>query len=477
VQDGIYLELFAKPQAGSRSMNTTYCFEKALVGEVWVDNVRLLVSSLGDIESVECGAVFTKRDAIVLGYAIPGIPNVHSHAFQRAMRGLAEYSTSSSDSFWTWREQMYRFAQALTPEDLEVVASQLYLEMLKAGYTSVAEFHYLHHRPGGEYYARPEEMSAAILAAATKVGIGLTHLPVLYMTPDFDGGALAQQQRRFCHDLESFQLLLERLKPQLSNSPQTRLGCALHSLRAVPDQPRHDLLAFLARFNSAGVIHIHIAEQRKEVEDCLRACGQRPVEWLMNQHDVNEQWCLVHATHLNAAEISSVANSGAVVGLCPTTEANLGDGFFPLKPFLERGGTIALGSDSHVSVSPIEEMRWLEYGQRLVSQTRNVVSSAHQPHSGSSVLAEVLAGGGRAMGVPTGRIAPGYRADIAVLDSRDADLAQQDDTTILDRAIFSGNGNRFRHVMAGGEWVVNNYTHARQDDITERYVALMKKLG
>ena len=458
-------------------MNTTICFEKALVGDTWLENVKLAVSSQGNIESIESNVVFAKQESVVSGYAIPGIPNVHSHAFQRVMRGLAEHSTSTSDSFWTWREQMYRFAQVLTPEDIEVVASQLYLEMLKAGYTSVAEFHYLHHRPGGQHYSQPEEMSQAILTAATSAGIGLTHLPVLYMTRDFEGGSLAEQQLRFGHDLESFQFLLERLKPRLTNSPQTRLGCALHSLRAVPEQARHNLLSFLKQFNPDGVIHIHIAEQQKEVDDCLAVHGQRPVEWLLNQHEVNERWCLVHATHLNGVEISRLAGSGAVVGLCPTTEANLGDGFFPLKSFLDHGGSIALGSDSHISVSPIEEMRWLEYGQRLFTQTRNVVSSADRPHSGANIVSEVLAGGARAMGAKVGKIALGYRADIAVLDSRDPDLAYKGDTTLLDSAVFSGNTNRFRHVMAGGQWVVNNYTHPREDEITQRYLALIEKLS
>lgn len=457
-------------------MNSTHCFEHALLGDTWVDNVRIGVSSLGAIDSIEAGVSPEAGESVIQGYALPGIPNVHSHAFQRAMRGLAEYSTSPSDSFWTWRDVMYHFAQILTPQDLETIASQLYLEMIKSGYTSVAEFHYLHHQPDGQVHADRAEMSLAILEAAKNTGIGLTHLPVLYMTPDFSGGPLSRQQARFGNDVESFQLLLEGLKPALSGSPQTRLGCAMHSLRAVPGDAQHELLSFLEEINPEGVIHIHIAEQMKEVRDCEVAYGQRPVEWLLNQHDVNGKWCLVHATHLTAEETRALARSGAVAGLCPTTEANLGDGFFPLKSFLDQGGKIALGSDSHISVCPIEEMRWLEYGQRLLTQTRNVVTTRASPHTGDKLIREILDGGRCAMGVDVGAIAVGFRADIAVLDSRSPDIAHKPKENILDSAIFSGNGNNFRAVMAGGNWVVNDYVHSKEERITERYLALLERI-
>lgn len=457
-------------------MNTMHCFEHALVADNWARNVRVGVSGSGVIESIEPDTHFAAGEHVIRGYAIPGIPNIHSHAFQRAMRGLAEYSTSPGDSFWTWRDVMYHFAQTLTAQDLEIIASQLYLEMLKAGYTSVAEFHYLHHRPDGIPHTERAEMSQAILEAASNTGIGLTHLPVLYMTPDFCGGSLSQQQARFGHDIEDFQLLLEELKPVLSANPQTRLGCAMHSLRAVPELAQQELLSFVSQFNPDGVIHIHIAEQMKEVKDCEAAYGLRPVEWLLNHHELNSKWCLVHATHLSEAETRALARSGAVAGLCPTTEANLGDGFFPLPDYLGYGGKIALGSDSHVSVSPIEEMRWLEYGQRLLSQSRNVVSTPASPHTGSNLLREVLAGGRCAMGADVGALAVGFRADIAVLDGQSPDLAFTPVENILDSAIFSGNDSKFRDVMAGGHWVVKNYVHSKEELITRRYLALRSRI-
>lgn len=461
-------------------MQQTHCFEHVLVADTWLDNVKLTVSAVGNIVSLETNAAFTGADKIFRGWAIPGIPNVHSHAFQRLMRGFAEHSTSPNDSFWTWRETMYKVAQTLTPDDLKVVAAQLYIEMLKVGYTSVAEFHYLHHQPNGVPYADCAQMSLAIQEAASVTGIGLTHVPVLYMTSSFNAQPLQRQQRRFAHDIDAFQGLLQRLQQAFLKSPQQRLAVAMHSLRAVPHRAQHRLLEYIGAECAQTPIHIHIAEQLKEVDECVAAYGQRPVEWLLNEHDVGENWCLIHATHLQSREISALAKSGAVVGLCPTTEANLGDGVFPLAAYLQCQGRLAIGSDSHVSVSPIEEMRWLEYGQRLASLRRNIVSNAVSPtkfaHCGDQLLKVLLHGSAQAMGARVGAIAEGYRADIAVLDGAASDLAAVPRPYIVDRAIFAGNSNSVQHVMAGGQWVVENYQHQNEEKIKAEYLALQKRV-
>ena len=295
------------------------------------------------------------------GWRVPGIANLHSHAFQRAMAGLAERQTHPEDSFWTWRETMYRFAARFDPDTLHAVAAQLYVEMLEAGYTTVCEFHYLHHAPDGSAYADPAAMSRALIAAARETGIRLTLLPVLYMSGGFDGRPLGERQRRFGHDVDGFLALLDMLRKDASD--MLRIGCALHSLRAVPADA---MRAVLAALPAQTPIHIHIAEQLGEVQDCINVRGARPVEWLLANAAVDAHWTLVHATHLDAPEVRGIAASGATVAICPTTEANLGDGLFPLRAYLDAGGAWGIGSDSQISVSPIEELRWLEYGQRLV---------------------------------------------------------------------------------------------------------------
>ena len=291
-------------------------------------------------------------------WALPGMPNLHSHAFQRAMAGLAERKGRADDSFWSWRETMYAFAAAIGPDELQAIAAQLYVEMLKSGYTQVCEFHYLHHQPDGTPYAQPEAMSLALIEAAREAGIGLTLLPVLYISGGFDGRALTARQRRFGHAVDNYLRLLALLRKH--ESDDVRVGIALHSLRAVPEQALREVLA--SEQAKGCPIHIHIAEQIGEVQDCLATRGARPVEWLFDHADVDANWCLIHATHLTDAETVQLAHSGAVAGLCPTTEANLGDGLFPLAAYQGAGGILGIGSDSHISISPVEELRWLEYG-------------------------------------------------------------------------------------------------------------------
>jgi len=311
-------------------------------------------------------------------WIVPGLPNLHSHAFQRAMAGLAEHQTNPEDSFWTWRETMYRFAARFDPDTLHAVAAQLYAEMLEAGYTTVCEFHYLHHAPDGRAYADAAAMSRALITAARDTGIRLTLLPVLYMSGGFDGRALSERQQRFGHGIDDYLRLLDTLRRDEHDG--LHIGCALHSLRAVPAEAMREVLSALP---ADSPVHIHIAEQIGEVQDCISIRGAPPVEWLLANAKVDAHWTLVHATHLTDAEVQGIADSGATVAICPTTEANLGDGLFPLRAYLDAGGAWGIGSDSQISVSPVEELRWLEYGQRLQHKQRNIAVDYGETSTGA----------------------------------------------------------------------------------------------
>ncbi|BCA31277.1 formimidoylglutamate deiminase [Metapseudomonas otitidis] len=386
------------------------------------------------------------------------MPNLHSHAFQRAMAGLAEVAGNPNDSFWTWRKLMYRLVGRLSPEQMEVIARQLYVEMLKAGYTAVAEFHYVHHDPAGRPYADPAELALCISRAARDSGIGLTLLPVLYSHAGFGGLPPNEGQRRFIHSTDSYLALQQRLREALP--ADQGLGLCFHSLRAVtPDQ----LATVLAAEDGARPIHIHIAEQQKEVDDCLAWSGRRPLQWLYEHAPVDTRWCLVHATHAEADEVQAMARSGAVAGLCLTTEANLGDGIFPAVDFLARGGRLGIGSDSHVSVSVVEELRWLEYGQRLRDQRRNRLYRPEQPQVGRTLFDAALAGGAQALGQPVGALAVGSRADWIVLDGTDPYLATAEGDALLNRWLFAGGDRQVRDVMVAGRWVVRNGHHPAEE--------------
>ncbi len=410
------------------------------------------------------------------GWRLPGIPNLHSHAFQRAMAGLAERRADPSrdgsaarnghDSFWTWRETMYRFAARMTPETTRAVAAQLYVEMLEAGYTSVCEFHYLHHQPDGRPYAPADAMSAALMEAAHETGIRLTLLPVLYMTGGFDGRPLSERQRRFGHEVDAFLRLVDMLRAR--EGDDLRVGVAFHSLRAVPEAAMHAVLAALP---ADLPIHIHIAEQVGEVQDCLAVRDARPVEWLYDHVDVDARWTLVHATHLTPAETARIAASGATVALCPTTEANLGDGLFPLRAYLDAGGRWGIGSDSHISISPVEELRWLEYGQRLATGHRNIAVAGG---SGSSSVGETLLRGALAGGLH----ATGFGAtdDSVVLDAEAPILAGATAGDAADRWIFSGNRPLVHETRVAGKQLVSEGRHLRRDAVAARYVEAIRIL-
>lgn len=452
----------------------TFRLERVLTPDGWRDDMVLRVDSAGMIAGIEPADGRGGDHEIVRGVVIPALVNAHSHAFQRAMAGQAEWRGCSEDSFWTWRERMYDLALRLSPNDLHAIAAWLYVEMLKSGYTQVCEFHYVHHDAAGKPYATPAAMSEAIFRAAGEAGIGLTHLPTLYQTADFGNVAPSDHQRRFINATGDFLALVEAADALARGGEHARVGIAFHSLRAVPPEAMREVLAAIAGL--ARPIHVHVAEQQREVASCLAATGKRPVEWLLENAAVDARWSLVHATHMSEAETVALAQTGAVAVLCPTTEANLGDGLFNLPAYLAAGGRFAIGSDSHVSISPPEELRWLEYGQRLVLQRRNVAASPGDPHTGARLWRLAADGGAQAAGVALGRIAAGCRADLLVLDADAPHLAGLSGETLLDAFVFAGQPNPVRHVMVGGRWRVRDGRHAGEETAADRYRQTMRRL-
>ena len=450
---------------------TAYAFDRVLTPDGWLAPGTVEVGADGRIAGVEPG----ERGERIGGVALPGMPNLHSHAFQRAMAGLSERAGPGEDSFWTWREVMYGFVDRLGPDDSEAIAAQLYCEMLKAGYTAVAEFHYLHHAPDGSPYGDLAEMAERVTAAARRTGIALTLLPVLYNAGGFGGAPMGGAQRRFANDAERLLRIVEAMGQRHSTNPSFRVGLAPHSLRAVGPESLADAVAGLDAMDRDAPIHIHVAEQTKEVEDCVAWSGRRPVERLLETQDVGPRWCLVHATHMTPDETRALAATGAVAGLCPTTEANLGDGLFPLGAYLEAGGRLGIGSDSHVSVSPVEELRWLEYGQRLAARRRNIAAPA-RGSTGAGLHAAALEGGAAATARETGALEAGRAADIVTLDAAHPLLAGKTDDAILDTYVFAGNANPVRDVMVGGSWVVRNGRHPEEDAIGREFVRTMERL-
>ena len=446
--------------------------ERALLPTGWANNVRIEVGVDGRLAQIHVDAQAHGAESIK-GPLLPGMPNLHSHAFQRAMAGLAEVAGNPNDSFWTWRDLMYRLVGKISPDQLGVIARQLYIEMLKAGYTSVAEFHYVHHDSTGLPYANPAELALRISEAARSTGIGLTLLPVLYSHSGFGGQAPNDGQRRFINSTEQYLTLQQQLQPLLAQQPAQQLGLCFHSLRAVTPEQINDVLS---ASDASCPIHIHIAEQQKEVNDCLSWSGKRPVQWLYDNVDVDQRWCLVHATHVNAEEIRHMAQSRAVAGLCLTTEANLGDGIFPAVDYLAQGGRLGIGSDSHVSLSVVEELRWLEYGQRLRDQRRNRLYRNDQPMIGRTLYDAALAGGAQALGQPIAGLAVGQRADWLVLDGNDPYLATAQEDAILNRWLFAGGDRQVRDVMVNGQWVVRDGHHADEADSCRDFTRVLKEL-
>lgn len=443
---------------------TTLNFEAALLPEGWASNVRVTIDD-GVITGVE---TFAEPAATSLGIALPGMPNLHSHAFQRGMAGLAETAAPGGDSFWTWRQVMYRFVDRITPEDLLAIAAMAQVEMLEGGFTRVGEFHYLHHDPVGQRYADHAAMAAALAAACGETGIALTLLPVFYAHSGFGGSAPSHGQRRFIHDVDGYAMLLDASDEAIRGLPDAILGIAPHSLRAVTPEE----LAAIVPLTS-GPIHIHVAEQTREVDDCLAWSAARPVEWLLDHAPIDARWCLVHATHMTPEETERLGRSGAVAGLCPITEANLGDGLFPAGDFLAAGGRFGVGSDSNVLIDACEELRLLEYGQRLASRERNLLG--HGGSTGAALYRGALAGGAQALGTEAA-IALGNSVDIVSLDAQHPSLVARDGDAILDGLIFGGGRASIDSVWRRGKQVVAGGRHIARDAVAARYRTVLQRL-
>ena len=456
-------------------MPRQYLAPSAMLPSGWTDNVLIVVGDDGAITSVASGVTDAAAERLN-GPVIPGMPNLHSHAFQRAMAGLTQRAGPEGDSFWAWRDLMYRFLARLTPDDVEAIATELYVEMLEAGYTSVAEFHYLHHDPAGKPYANPVEMAERICAAANTAGMGLTLLPVFYAHSNFGGLAPTPGQRRFITETERFSRMLDVLSLSLRGNPMQRLGVAPHSLRAVAPEELQQLLVHRDCIDTGMPVHIHAAEQQKEVDDCITCLGPRPVQWLLDNAELNERWCVVHATHMDEVEAMRLAGSKAVAGLCPATEGDLGDGLFNAYPFLACDGRFGIGGDSHVSVDPFLELRLFEYGQRIRYEKRNVFGLTGAESFGGRLYRAACSGGAQALGQRIGAIAAGCRADWIVLDEGDFAIAQQRGDALLDGAIFGPAKTPVSDVMVSGEWRVRHRVHPRAEQSATRYRATLKRL-
>jgi formimidoylglutamate deiminase len=458
----------------------TYFFKSALVeidGKTgWHSDVSISVNEgmIVDLnvnaESDNC----TKMD----GVAIPAMVNVHSHAFQRGFAGLSEYETSSNDSFWTWRKLMYDFVSKLSPDDVYVIARQLYLEMLRAGYSWVGEFHYLHNDDSGKIYSNRAEMADAVCRAAADTGIGICLLPVLYQRSGFNAQEVNDGQKRFALTTDQFLDLVDLCQSQTATNSSAKMGIAFHSLRAVSSDTIKLVLAERENSFPGCPVHIHVAEQTQEVDDCLAATGKRPVEFLLSQARLDQNWCLIHATHLNSNETIAIAKSGAVVGLCPTTEANLGDGFFPASEYLDLNGSVAIGSDSHCSVDVADELRTLEYGQRLKSRKRALLGDGNNSVSvGRHLFQNCAEGGGQGIGVSTGRIEKGHRADFLIVDDNHATIAGAAEDRLLDRFVFVNTGNPILARMIGGRLIENDFLQAEFEKSLPAFLDVNQRLN
>lgn len=449
----------------------------ALLPGGWRRNVLLSWNAAGDLSDVTVGATPAPGTPIARGPVIGGMPNLHSHTFQRAMAGLTETMGDPADSFWSWRALMYRFAQRLRPRHLHAIGRHLYIEMLKAGYTSVCEFHYVHHGADGQPYANPAELSLRVLSAAEDVGIGMTLLPVLYQYGGFGQAEPLAHQQRFISSPEWILRLRQNLQKVMPQNGNRRYGVAPHSLRAVSEQSLSALIDGLTAEDPTAPVHIHIAEQTREVDDSIAALGQRPVQWLLERHALDKRWCLVHATHMDDREYAGLARSHATVGLCPTTEANLGDGLFDAPRFLDSQGRWGIGSDSNVAVNPWAELRLLEYGQRLLHRRRNVLASPQAPVVADRLFSQAVTGGAAATGRAVNGLAVGQRADMVVIDPEAPNVDPDQPARLLSSLVFCEHGgNPVRDVFVGGRQVIDNGRHALQVEALQGYRSTLADL-
>ncbi len=456
-----------------------YSFEQILLPEGWAHQVLVGVSDDGFITLIEPGAPSgSVNTEAVSGIAIPGMANAHSHAFQRAMAGNTEFRTGTRDSFWTWRLAMYALANRIEPAELQILAAQLFVEMLKAGYTAVAEFHYLHRRSDGSRFGNGNALWDAITAAATEVGIALTFLPTLYQSSDFGAKPLKREQRRFAMDTDEFlRAVQERLSAEraLSNSA-LRTGAAFHSLRAVSLDTMAIATRALLQMDASLPLHVHIAEQTKEVQACKKEFGMRPIDLLLQSGLVDKNWCLVHATHASPQELAGIAAAEATVCVSVTTEANLGDGFFDTHRFVNGGGRLCIGSDSQSTVCPAEELRWLEYQQRLRKRRRGVLASKTEPHVGTRLWRDAALYGAGAIGQPAGEISVGKRADWLILDPNHPTMVGAG-AAAADHLVFAGGTAAIRDVMVAGRWVIRDRCHKEEITVSRRFAELLDRLA
>ncbi len=437
--------------------------KRALLTDGWAENVRIETKH-GFITAIFQQSKAVPGDVLV-DTLLPALGNLHSHSFQRAMAGMTEVRAAGRDSFWTWRELMYRFTDRLTPEQIEAIAALVFLEMQEAGYASVGEFHYVHHQRGGAHYSDVAELSNRIFAAASTTGIGLTHLPVLYTYGGAGMAPLAAGQLRFGNDVDSFVNLVDHARAGLSHLPSdATMGVAPHSLRATSPK---DLTRIAAQFQNEP-IHIHIAEQPKEVHDIQNWLGARPVEWLLGHAEVNANWCFIHATHLNEDETKRMAASGAVAGLCPITEANLGDGPFNGPVYLNAGGAFGVGSDSNVNISLVEELRTLEYSQRLRDIARNVMVVG-EGSVGHTLYTGAARGSAQALGRNAGEIGVGKLADLVAIDSTAPSLCALRANQLLDGLVFAAKDNVVTDLWSAGRHAVRSGRHIERDQIIANY--------
>ena len=445
--------------------------ERALLPEGIARQVVVEVDLDGHISRVERDVAGGR---FLPGLLVPGMPNLHSHGFQRAMAGAAEVAAGADGSFWGWRSVMYRFVEQLTPADTAAITAFAYLEMLEAGYTAVAEFHYVHHKPGGGAFKPSHKMSAAVRAAAERVGIRQLLLPTLYQYGNFGGKPLSEAQRRFYHSTDDFVALFDSLLA--TETARSTTGLALHSLRAVSNDALRAVAALARREPIARPVHIHVAEQTREVQDCLVAYGRRPVEHLLESGELGRHWCLVHATHVTAKELAGMAAQGVVLGLCPTTEANLGDGRFALDEYLAAGGCFGIGSDSHVSIDPREELRLQEYNLRLWREARVLTANAENPHVGTALWQAAVQGGAQAFGFAAAGLSVGAPGDALLLNTDAPEFAGVMPEAWLDAWLVAPRRQAIERVWVGGQEVVSRGRHIARSRIERAYKTTLKRL-
>jgi formimidoylglutamate deiminase len=447
-------------------------FDSVLLPDGWAERVRVTIA-MGRIASLERDVEPRAAEERVKA-ALPGMPNVHSHAFQRGMAGFTEFRGPDADNFWSWRTLMYRFVGRMTPEDIEAISAQAFVEMLESGFTRVGEFHYVHHDPSGHPYSNPAETTERIAAAAVQSGIALTLLPVFYAHGGFGGALPDEGQRRFILDLPRFTRLVEDSLKVVASLSDARLGVAPHSLRAVTPEE----LAAVVALAPGGPIHIHAAEQTGEVEQCVAWSGARPVEWLLDNAEIDARWCFVHATHLTGDEVKRFAASGAVAGFCPVTEANLGDGIAPARSLIAADGAFGIGTDSNVSIGVCEELKQLEYCQRLRDRARNVIAHGTVRSTGRVLFDGALRGGARSLGMTPAQtgISVGAPADFVSLDLDSAALVERRDDALLDSLIFAGGSRCIDGVWRAGVKLVEKGRHRARDTIAARFRAALARV-